>query len=91
MQLLFISLLYVYCFCLSERCVGIPGMFTDKSGWYPNRDSTNVDSVAELRKKLMLTLSPSLRRRSVRDASSAEEAQLVKCEVSDTLDFRSIS
>ena len=42
---------------------------------WPN---TNIDSVAELRKKLILMLSPSLKRQTGRDASSAEEAQLVK-------------
>jgi hypothetical protein len=43
------------------------------------RPSTNVDSVAEIGKKLILMLSPFLKPQIEINASSAEEAEPVKC------------
>jgi hypothetical protein len=43
------------------------------------RPNTNIDSVAEIRKKLILMLWPSLRLQNEINASWAEEAEPMKC------------
>jgi hypothetical protein len=48
-------------------------------GFAASKPNTYIDSVAEIGKRLILVLSPSLKPQMEIHASSAEEAELVKC------------